>query len=195
MLPWGAGDSEAEPLALHRLRLSATSLRLQWCAPIGLALGLGPASGRSSSGRPLAQPGPAPGQPPASLGQLAADIFWLGGHTDLVPHIGAASRARKTSAPRCLSASRSTACASRSGVRSPTGCDWLLRRPPMAPAAFCVRHGFRITWLTPPSCAEARIPTREGRHLDGTRRNGEPGGALQPPMAPRQWGALRQSLT
>ena len=202
MLPWGAGDSEAEPLALHRLRLSATRLRLQGCAPIGLGLGLGPpAADQAQAGlQPsLGQPRPAPGQPPASLGQLAADIFWLGGHTDLVPHIGAASRARKTSAPRCLSASRSTACASRSGVRSPTGCDWLFRRPPMAPAAFCVRHPkratFRITWLTPPSCAEARIPTREGRHLDGSRRNGEPGGALQPPMAPRQWGALRQSLT
>ena len=133
MLPWGAGDSEAEPLALHRLRLSATSLRLQWCAPIGLGLGLGPASGRSRAQAglqpSLGQPRPAHGQPTASLGQLAG-IFWLGGHADLAPPIGAASRARKNSAPRCLSASRSTACASRSGVRSPTGCDWLSRNAP-----------------------------------------------------------------
>ena len=88
MLPWGAGDSEAEPLALHRLRLSATSLRLQWCAPIGLGLGLGPASGRSRAQAglqpSLGQPRPAHGQPTASLGQLAG-IFWLGGHTDLAP--------------------------------------------------------------------------------------------------------------
>ena len=67
MLPWGAGDSEAEPLALHRLRLSATSLRLQWCAPIGLGLGLGPASGRSRAQAglqpSLGQPRPAHGQP------------------------------------------------------------------------------------------------------------------------------------
>ena len=130
VLPSAAAEGEAEPLALHRLRLSATSLRLQWCAPVGLGLGLGlglgPASGRSSSGPPSAQPQPATASPrPASAS--CSDTFWLAGHTDLLRHTGAASRARETSAPRCLSASRLTACASRSGVRSPRGCDWLLK--------------------------------------------------------------------
>ena len=35
VLPWASADGEAEPLALHRLRLSASSLRLQWCGQPG----------------------------------------------------------------------------------------------------------------------------------------------------------------
>ena len=46
LVPLPEGASEAEPLALHRLRLSATSLRLQWCGQppsddLGTPLGIG----------------------------------------------------------------------------------------------------------------------------------------------------------
>ena len=46
LVPLPEDASEAEPLALHRLRLSATSLRLQWCGQpgsqdLGTPLGVG----------------------------------------------------------------------------------------------------------------------------------------------------------
>ena len=86
MLPWGAGDSEAEPLALHRLRLSATSLRLQWCAPTGLGLGLAPPAADQEL-RPASSPAWAsPGQPTASPRPVGRHILAGRPHRPGPPH-------------------------------------------------------------------------------------------------------------